>query len=41
MWAQAVELVRLMLACGVFAFVVKEHCSQNDLCPAGVYLPGP
>lgn len=25
----------------VFAFVVKERCSQNDLCPAVIYLPGP
>lgn len=25
----------------VFAFVVKERSSQNDLCPAVIYLPGP
>lgn len=25
----------------VFVFVVKEHCSQNDLCTAVIYLPGP
>lgn len=24
----------------VFAFVVEERCSQNDLCPAVIYLPG-
>lgn len=48
-WEQAIELARLMLTVFVhtrlcvcaFEFVVKEHCSQIDLCPAFIYLKGP
>ena len=46
-WVQAVQRVGLMCVCAhacvcvLFAFVVKESSSQNDLCPAVIYLLGP